>query len=154
MFAGNGELIEAMNSAGVRFLIVGGVAVHFYAREREYDDLDMLLEKTVENATRFIAALSRWPLTTVALETLIQSDKVQISLKAFHYADVLTHDAEFDFDNAWLNANSGTINGYPVRVISKDQLIVWKTESGRTKDTADLLILQPNPPEYSAENQL
>jgi|SoiMethySBSTD1v2_1073268.scaffolds.fasta_scaffold2750988_2 hypothetical protein len=37
----NTNLLAELNRQGVRYLIVGGVAVHYYApEERAYDDLD------------------------------------------------------------------------------------------------------------------
>ncbi len=39
----NTHLLAELNRQGVRYLIVGGVAVHYHAPERKYDDLDILL---------------------------------------------------------------------------------------------------------------
>jgi hypothetical protein len=51
------EFIAEFNAHGVRYLVVGAHAVAFHARPRATEDLDLLLQRTPENAERVIAAL-------------------------------------------------------------------------------------------------
>ncbi len=51
------EFIAALNAHGARYLIVGAHAVAFHARPRATKDLDILIESTVDNARKVLAAL-------------------------------------------------------------------------------------------------
>jgi predicted nucleotidyltransferase len=58
LVGGNENLLAELNKHGVRFIVVGGVAVWFYARERGgADDVDLLIESSAENANRCFEAL-------------------------------------------------------------------------------------------------
>jgi len=57
-FGGNDRLLSKLLECGVRFLVVGGLAVRFYIPDREVDDLDLLIEQSGENADRFFNALA------------------------------------------------------------------------------------------------
>jgi anti-sigma regulatory factor (Ser/Thr protein kinase) len=87
-FGGNTDLLQQLNAAQVRYLIVGGVAVKFYAPERQIDDLDILLDKRADNVARFAHALS--PHYIIPVEHFTQSAKSQMPLKHYHYADIVT----------------------------------------------------------------
>ena len=67
MFGPNGELLAEFNRQGVRFLIVGSVAVHHHAPERKYDDLDILIDPSPLNAGRCVTALQKLGLNPLFL---------------------------------------------------------------------------------------
>jgi hypothetical protein len=141
-FGGNTDLLERFNTRGVRFLVVGGVAVKFYAPERQIDDLDILLDKRPDNVARLIDALRPLYGDNIPPEHLTQSAKAQIPLKYFHYADVVTEEDSFDFDAEWSAGSDGLVNGQPVRIASRGLLIRQKTGGERPKDASDLTLLK------------
>ncbi len=51
------EFIAALESHGVRYMIIGAQAVAYHARPRATKDLDVLLDPTPDNAERVLAAL-------------------------------------------------------------------------------------------------
>src|SRR4051812_14468528 len=57
-FGGNEPLVAALAQAGVPFLVIGGLAVHFYVSEREADDLDLVVGPTVDAGRRLLLALA------------------------------------------------------------------------------------------------
>lgn len=58
IFHGHIELLEILNKAGVRFLVIGGAAVRFYASERAPgDDIDVLVDKSLDN----VRLSAGWP---------------------------------------------------------------------------------------------
>ena len=140
------NLLVELVRRDVRFLVIGGVAVRAYCPDRSADDLDVLLDRDIENARRFIAALrelavfSSIPWTA---ETIAYGDKAQIESKdAANYLDIITPDPDFDFENAWNNSEIGNVDGTPVRVASPDLLIMMKSDNGRPKDIEDILRLK------------
>jgi hypothetical protein len=46
------EFIELLNSAGVRYLVVGGYAVAFHGYPRGTGDIDFFVERSEDNAAR------------------------------------------------------------------------------------------------------
>lgn len=141
-FGGNTDLLEKLNAEGVRFLVVGGVAVKFYAPERQIDDLDILLDKRPANVARLIDALRPLYGNNIPSEHLTQSANAQMPLKHFHYADVVTADDSFDFDAEWSAGTEGLVNGQPVRFVSKSLLIRQKASGERPKDVSDVALLR------------
>src|SRR5438445_5685438 len=91
-FGGNLALVESLAQHGVRFLVVGGLAVHHHAPERQADDLDLLLEQTVEVARNVAAALTSINVRPdFTEEQFVNAYKVQIKLKFLAlYADIIT----------------------------------------------------------------
>ena len=76
------ELIAALKSHGVEFLVVGAHALAFHARPRFTEDLDVFLRKTDENALRLFAALHEFglPVTQDAIDRLFKTDREMIVL--------------------------------------------------------------------------
>ena len=58
MSPGFKELLSTFNAHSVKYLIVGGYAVTYYAQPRATKDLDLFIRPDVENAKRFTP---RWP---------------------------------------------------------------------------------------------
>jgi len=50
----NKELLHTLVNLDVNFIIVGGLAVHYHAPTRNVGDLDILVERTKENAEKLI----------------------------------------------------------------------------------------------------
>jgi len=81
-FGENTALLESLTRHGVRFLLVGGLAVHHHAPERQVDDLDLLVEQTVEVARNVAAALISINVRPeFTEEQFVNARKVQIKLK-------------------------------------------------------------------------
>jgi len=140
-FGGNSHLLAELNQSGVRYLIVGGVAVHFHAPERAYDDLDIMLDPTMKNADRFLMVLDKLGLRAQFPAEKLAQPKKQIPLKTYHYADVVTPAFDIDFAAEWEQASLATVNDQPVRIASRDLLRRLKSGSERDKDVKDLKLL-------------
>lgn len=90
-FGGNNALVESLTRHGVRFLVVGGLAVHHHAPEREVDDLDLLVQQTAEVARDVALALQYIGVRPdFTEEQFVGARKVQIKLKLQAlYADII-----------------------------------------------------------------
>ncbi|MFL5541642.1 MAG: nucleotidyltransferase domain-containing protein, partial [Longimicrobiaceae bacterium] len=53
------DVIEALDAAGVRYVVVGGVAMVLRGCERETADLDLVVDAAPEPAERALRALGR-----------------------------------------------------------------------------------------------
>src|SRR3954452_9946505 len=112
-FGGNVPLVEGLAPQGVRFLVVGGLAVHHHAPERQADDLDLLVAQTLESARGVTAALLSIGIRPeFTEEQFVNARKVRIELKrGALYADILTAGRNFDFEEHWHKGDEARIGG-------------------------------------------
>ena len=54
------EFLGLLNKHDVRYCIIGAFALAFHARPRYTKDIDVLIEATIENARRLLAALDEF----------------------------------------------------------------------------------------------
>lgn len=140
-FGGNTRLLEGLWAEKVELLIVGGVAMNFHVPERAFDDLDILVNPTVENATRCLSALGKLGRHGPTPGQLAGSKK-QLCLKDHEfYADILTPDPAIDFLAEFATGHDALVNGVLVRICSKSYLRRMKSAGGRKRDAEDLLLL-------------
>jgi hypothetical protein len=93
----NTNLLAELNRQSVRYLIVGGVAVHYYAPdEREYDDLDVLLDPSPANAERCFVLAAAWGHTPLYRRTSHPS-QATASAQRQVLRHVITPDPDIDF---------------------------------------------------------
>jgi hypothetical protein len=143
-FGGNLPLVESLARHGVRFLVVGGLAVHHHAQERQADDLDLLVEKTAEVARKVAAALTSINLRPgFTEEQFVSARKVQVPLKLLsYYADIITAGPAFDFNEHWQHAHDALIGATAVKVASIPTLLALLADSDNPKHDDDIALLQ------------
>lgn len=142
------EFIASLNARRVRYLIVGAYAVAFHARPRATKDIDVLVDPTVANAKRVIAALGDFlgaPLPSVTVAKLTNPRTLIVLGVAPVRIDVLTSvDGITSFAAVWKRRAIGSFGATPTQYLSLDDLIVAKaaTPASRVQDKADLVHLQ------------
>lgn len=136
-FGSNRDLLEAFNSYSVEYIVVGGLAVRYYDRTREVDDLDLQINPTVVNAQRTIDALKSLGVGIEFDAQQLAGPKKQIPVKHTYYADIVTPAANFRFDDALAAAHDVIVNGVPVRLASRETLVELKS-TDRPKDKNDV----------------
>jgi hypothetical protein len=60
------ELVEVLNTGGVRYIIVGGVAGNLHGTARVTYDLDVVYDRSPDNIERLCSCLNRLTLTSEA----------------------------------------------------------------------------------------
>jgi hypothetical protein len=143
-FGGNLALVESLAQHRVRFLVVGGLAVHHHAPERQADDLDLLVEQAVEVARNLAAALTAINVRPHFTEDqFINARRGQIKLKLHAlYADILTAGRAFDFDEHWRRAEDALLGYFPVKVAAIPTLLTLLAGSDNPKHEADIALLR------------
>ena len=152
----NKELVAALIHHEVEFLVVGGLAVSWYCSERQADDMDLLVNPTIENAARISSALNSLNLPCHDSRALARPG-TQVQLKNPHYAELLTPREDGPtFEEARATALAANLFHFPVKVASPDVIIQMKrlaisaSESERDKHIADIQCLG----EYAGRGQL
>jgi hypothetical protein len=147
--SGNEALVRALTTARVNFVVIGGLAMAWHITERIADDMDLLIEPTLENGVAISKALDTLNLSTRAASELSKSG-VQIQLKTIpFYAELLTpREKDPSYTEIVDEAVNGKLFGIPVRIASVSSLIKLKeialfaAEANRNKHFKDIQILK------------
>ncbi len=138
------DLLRAFIDHEVRFLIVGGYALAVHGHPRATGDLDVWIESTDANAARAYAALQTFgaPLQDLVVRDLATPGTVfQIGLPPVRI-DVLNRITAVDFTAAWPDRIETRIDDLTVPVIGREALLANKRALGRTRDRADVELLE------------
>ena len=148
-------IIAGLNGAGVRYLIVGGLAVVAHGYVRYTADVDLVIHLDPENVRRAmetLASLGYRPRVPVALadfadpllrESWIQ-EKGMIVFQLFSEQHIETPidvfvSVPFDFELQWKAVQRlPVMGGEQAPVVSVDELIVMKRNAGREQDLIDI----------------
>lgn len=136
------QVCEALNRAGVHYLVIGGVACILHGYVRATTDVDILIERTRDNARRALDALgglgwgfaSEWSSDEILRRpiTVIGDDPA---------VDVFTVAWRVKYEDAVERASAVEVDGVSIPLISIDDLIETK-RTGRALDAADVEALQ------------
>ena len=125
-FGSNEELVSALLDAGVKFVVVGGLAVAWYCSTRSADDMDLLVEPSSENSARIANALTKLGCTGYTSESFTTVG-LQVPLKARFYAELLTPQQDaLQFSEVESSAVDARLFSMPVRLASISTLLQMK----------------------------
>lgn len=141
------KLLVLLAKRGIRFVVVGGIAVTLQGYVRLTEDVDLLVEGSAENIDLLLATLSGYGEgfaaelaradfddSEGAIRIVEETEQCQIDLftrmSGRCYADVVS------------DASTLTLQGLPIRYASKASLIDWKANSVREKDKLDAIALR------------
>jgi hypothetical protein len=152
------DLFRALNDAGVRYVLVGGVALNLHGVERATMDVDIAIALDADNLSRAVAALRALglqPIAPISWDEITRPgqlerwyrDKHMLALglrKTTGFApsvDILTK-TPMSFDVLQAQCETKDIGGIPVSVASIDDLIMLKRNTGRAIDVSDIAALE------------
>src|SRR5437763_3073069 len=136
------QVCEALNRAGAKYLVIGGVAciLHGYARTTE--DVDILIERTETNAGRVLKALARVGYGFAAEWAAAEILKRPITVIGDDPAvDVFTVAWKVKYEQAAARSEVVDVEGVSIPLIALDDLIETK-RTGRLQDAADIEVLE------------
>ncbi len=136
------EVCAHLNGQGAKYVLVGAAAMQLWGTTRATRDIDVLIEATMQNAKRVLAALCQvgfgfakeWLAEEVAKKPVtIIGDSPRV--------DLLTVAWSVHYPEARRDATVFTIEGVKVPAASIDHLIASK-RTGRLQDAADIEVLE------------
>lgn len=142
----NEALIRALLNFDVRFVVIGGLAISWHCPSRSADDMDLLIEPTIENSGRVVNALASVGLNGFGPDSFANNGK-QARLDRYHYADLLTPNGNITFSDVDSDAVGAKLFNMPVRVASVVSLIRMKEaaidacQSRESKHSIDIELL-------------
>jgi hypothetical protein len=152
------EIFESLHKYQVKYLLCGGVAVNLYGVPRMTADVDVLLEWSEDNLSKFEKAIAEHGYKSNLLFTIktlltseIRSQYIkEKNLIAYGYTsetfrslslDVLI-DVPVEFSECWDRKEVKYIKNTPVYILGLDDLILLKQYANREQDKADIANLK------------
>ena len=134
------EFIELLNALEVRYIVVGAFAVAYHGHPRYTGDIDLFIERSLENARKIENAIEQFGFGDLGLsaEDFLKEDQViQLGI-APNRIDLLTFLTAVSFEEAWSERQQAELGDLSVPIISKELLKRNKAATGRSQDLADL----------------
>lgn len=151
-------ILSALAEAGVRYVVVGGVATVLQGYARLTADLDLAVDLAADPALRAIEVLlglGLVPLLPVDARGFADAEVRRAwverrNLKVFSMHDPgnplrvvdLLAECPIPFDDLWARADRMEVGATTVAVASVDDLIAMKREAGRRRDLEDIEALE------------
>lgn len=150
-------IITTFNKEGIKYIIVGGLAVNLYGIPRMTYDLDLLLDLEDENLTKFLNLLKKWgfkPKIPMDIMDFANKEKrddwiKNKNMKAFNLINPDWAMSEIDviintplnYEVGIKNVNYIQLGNISVPTISIDDLMKMKQVTDRQQDKADIRYL-------------
>jgi len=131
------------NDRHVEYLIVGGYALAFHGAPRFTGDLDIFVKAEASNANRIMTALEAFGFGSIGLTAsdFERPDQiVQLGVPPVRI-DLITSISGVSWEEAWAGRVTGRYGDTPVQYIGREQFVANKRATGRTKDVADIEVL-------------
>lgn len=163
-------LVEALDGAGVRYLVTGGIALNVHGYLRYTKDVDLVIRLVPENVERTFGALASIgyrpdvPIATAELADAVDRQRwlaergahdLAFSSDAHRETPVRVLARElFPFDEEHAHALVKRLGKFLVRVVSIRTLISMKEGVGRAQDVADahqLRVVLQEPPKTAPD---
>ena len=152
------RVLSALNQAGVRYLVVGGIAVVLHGFLRTTRDLDLVIQLEADNLRRALQSLKDLgyqPVVPVPLEAFADAaireswirDKNMVVFSLWHperpgFQIDLFAAEPFDFQAVYGRALRVPLERTEATVIAARDLIDLKRQAGRSQDLADIEALE------------
>lgn len=136
-------MLQLFNTYSVKYLVVGAYAMGNYGYSRHTLDIDLWIEKSVENAKKIQKVFNDFPVPyEITVDELNTKNMVlQIGIEPMRI-DILTDIDGVNFSEAWQNKSNNSLFGEEIHFISLHDLIKNKTSTNRPKDKYDVLELE------------
>ncbi len=143
------DMLIALSEEEVLFLIVGAYAVAAHGAPRSTGDIDIWVRPDSENALRVWKALVSFgaPVEAMGLkpDDLAKPGTVYQIGQPPRRIDIITQISDVEFDDAWPVRVMATVGGLKLPFIGRQDLLRNKLASARSKDLADVELLQAEP---------
>jgi len=136
------DVFRSLDSRGVKYLVIGGIAAVLHGVPRATFDLDILIEATHENVTLLLDAFIEAGLGTATLTTVegVLSNEITVFQDRVRI-DVQTSTPGLVFEEAWERRVTMHHQGQALYVVSRADLAASKLASGRAVDLEDVRLL-------------
>jgi hypothetical protein len=145
--SGFGRILEDLNQAHVRYVLVGGIALIRHGVVRATRDVDAVFDPSAENVDCIRSLIARWGATRpdgseVDLDALSGDRSIHLATP-YGDLDLVTEKvAGIGFQQLSLRAEVRRVDGVEAPICSLADLVTMKRAVGRERDLADLADLE------------
>ena len=144
---GFGALLADLNRAGVRYVVVGGIAVIRHGVVRATKDLDVVVAPDEQTATALAGLMEEWQAMRPdgsPEERGVPAPAWPLHLRTVHgLLDILAEQvAPLDLDSLLSRSDVRRVDGVEAPICSLVDLVAMKRQSGRGSDLEDLSKLE------------
>lgn len=144
---GFARILEDLNEAEVRYVLIGGIALIRHGVVRATRDIDAVFDPDPENVRRINSLVSKWGATRPDGSPI--PDESIAADRSFHLAtsmgdiDLVSEAvAGFSFEELSARAETRRVDGVEAPICSLADLVAMKRAVGRERDLADLADLE------------
>ena len=140
------KLLVLLTEARVDFIVVGGIAVSIQGYVRFTEDVDILIQASVENIDRLLDCLANYGegfARELTVEDFTDEEGAIRIIEVVEQCqiDIFTRMNSRKYEDVVIDADVFSVAGYEIKVASKASLIRWKSNSTREKDRLDAMAL-------------
>jgi predicted nucleotidyltransferase len=137
------DFLKAFNNHSVKYLLVGGYSVILHGYPRTTGDMDLWVEKSVENYNNIVNAFEEFGMPTFDMSKNNFLSNSNLDVFTFGRSpvaiDILTNVKGLNFEEAFANKLINEIdNNLFVNLIHYNDLIIAKKAAGRARDLNDI----------------
>lgn len=133
------DLLAEFEAHDVEYLLVGGQALALHGHPRFTKDADLWLRDTPDNLARAQRALQAFGAPRSTIDGLDQIQGLDVAWMGAPPAriDLMTSVPDGDFEAAWSRRETKILDGTPIVVVGREDLVKLKRASGRPQDLLD-----------------
>lgn len=141
--SGFGKILDDLNRAGVRYVLIGGIALIRHGVVRATRDVDVVLAPELENLEHLRSLIAEWPATRPDGSAL--PDDAVVPGRTIHLStphgelDLLAElPPPLSFAELFARAETRRVDGVQAPICSLADLVALKRIAGRERDLVDL----------------
>jgi len=142
------DFLKALGNQQVEYVLVGGYSVILHGYFRTTGDLDVWVNRTIENYRKLKRAFSEFGMPVFDMTQANFLDNPAFDVFTFGRPpvsiDVITSIKGLSFETSFERAALVDVEGINVRLIHFQDLLTAKRAAGRPRDLNDLENLEPN----------
>ena len=133
------EMLQSLLDLDVKFLVIGAYAMAVYGYIRATGDIDIWIMASHNNSEKIYKALKIFgaPMEQITEDAFAKEGTIFQLGVAPRRIDLITRIDGVDFEQAYSNRSEVVIDGINIPLISKENLIKNKENTGRAKDLLD-----------------
>jgi predicted nucleotidyltransferase len=142
-----GRILEDLNGAGVRYVLIGGIALIRHGVVRATRDIDAVFDPDPDNVKRIRALVEKWGATRPDGSPIpddgIAGDRTIHLSTPNGELDLLSEAAAaMSFSDLLVRAETRRVDGVEAAICSLADLVAMKRSVGRERDLVDLADLE------------
>lgn len=140
---GFGRILQDLNETGVRYVLIGGIALIRHGVVRATRDIDAVFDPDPANVDRIRSLVERWGAThpdgSPLSEKAVRTDRSIHLRTPFGDLDLVSEKiTSISFADLLARADTKKVDGVEAPICSLADLVAMKQAVGRERDLADL----------------